>query len=257
MISFSFALFCFHFLVLLFSSCFLFSFLTLFSILVFACFASSSSSWPWFPQSILLHHDYRMSETVMVTVIVGFSLVAVSLSLFLHPSLQGVPFPVAVTDHWVPKQRCKPEFWLPSCSWLCVFLCLLFSVCSLCGRTLSLMSQWLSRIQVSSRAGIISTASSASVHCRSSHLVSSHLEFISSHLLSSQCELFRGLRFHSSPAHRHFSNHIPSLSRSAPPSLSYSCFLFHQATTASQTVPSSEVWWLRQCSSIASSQISS
>ena len=53
------------------------------------------------------------------------------------------------------------------------------------------------------------------------------------HLLSYQTELFRGLRFHSSPAHCHFSNHLSSCLCS--PFLSYICFLFHQAPTASQS----------------------
>ena len=79
--------------------------------------------------------------------------------------------------------------------------------------------------QVSSLAEIISTSSSASVHCRSSHL------------LSSQTELFRGDRFQSSPANRHFSNHVSYCLWS--PFLSDSCFLFHQAPTSSQSFFSS------------------
>ena len=48
--------------------------------------------------------------------------------------------------------------------------------------------------------------------------------------------MFRG-RFHSSPAHRHFSNHISSCLCS--PFLSYSCFQFHHDSASSQTFLSS------------------
>ena len=67
--------------------------------------------------------------------------------------------------------------------------------------------------QVSSLSGIISTASYASVHCGAPHLVSYHLISSSSHLislLSSQTEMYRGLRLHSILAHCRFSNHVSS-----------------------------------------------
>ena len=54
--------------------------------------------------------------------------------------------------------------------------------------------------QVSSLAGIISTASSASVHCRSSHLVSSHLISSLSHIIFSRLRLSCSVASVSNPA---------------------------------------------------------
>ena len=74
-------------------------------------------------------------------------------------------------------------------------------------------------------------------HLILSHFISYRVHLISSRLLSSQTELFRGLRFHSSPANCHFSNHVSSCLCS--PFFSYRCFLFHQASTSSQSFLSS------------------
>ena len=72
--------------------------------------------------------------------------------------------------------------------------------------------------QVSSLAGIISTASSASVHCRSSHLVSSHLISSSSHLIFSHLRLSCSVASVSTPAQHTVISATTSLPVSAPPS---------------------------------------